>query len=70
MQLAKSWLKLDLYKTIGDIKPGRAGVRAMLLAQNGDTRDDFRIEYLDDSIHVLYHYLVQISPKDDLGLVM
>jgi len=39
--------------TMDDIKPGRAGVRAMLLAQNGDTRDDFRIEHLDDSIHVL-----------------
>lgn len=39
--------------TMDDIKPGRAGVRAMLLAQNGDTRDDFRIEYRDDSIHVL-----------------
>jgi (S)-2-hydroxyglutarate dehydrogenase len=39
--------------TMEDIKPGRAGVRAMLLAQNGDTRDDFRIEHLDDSIHVL-----------------
>lgn len=39
--------------TMEDIKPGRSGVRAMLLAQNGDTRDDFRIEHLDDSIHVL-----------------
>ncbi len=39
--------------TMDDIKPGRAGVRAMLLAQNGDTRDDFRIEYRENSIHVL-----------------
>ena len=39
--------------TMEDIKPGRSGVRAMLLAQNGDTRDDFRIEHLEDSIHVL-----------------
>lgn len=39
--------------TMEDIKPGRAGVRAMLLAQNGDTRDDFRIEYRENSIHVL-----------------
>lgn len=39
--------------TMDDIKPGRAGVRAMLLAQDGDTRDDFRIEYKDDAIHVL-----------------
>ena len=36
-----------------DIKPGRAGVRAMLLSKDGDTRDDFRIEYQGKSIHVL-----------------
>ena len=36
-----------------DIKPGRSGVRAMLLSADGDTRDDFRIEYKDTSIHVL-----------------
>lgn len=39
--------------TMDDIKPGRAGVRALLLAQDGDTRDDFRIEYHGNSIHVL-----------------
>ncbi len=39
--------------TMEDIKPGRAGVRAMLLNREGDTRDDFRIEYKDKSIHVL-----------------
>ncbi|MCC7333427.1 MAG: L-2-hydroxyglutarate oxidase [Flavobacteriales bacterium] len=39
--------------TMEDIKPGRAGVRAMLLAEDGDTRDDFRIEYQGKSIHVL-----------------
>lgn len=39
--------------TMEDIKPGRAGVRAMLLSENGDTRDDFRIEYQGKSIHVL-----------------
>ncbi|HEX4887639.1 MAG TPA: L-2-hydroxyglutarate oxidase [Luteibaculaceae bacterium] len=39
--------------TMEDIKPGRAGVRALLLAQDGDTRDDFRIEYRNNSIHVL-----------------
>jgi L-2-hydroxyglutarate oxidase len=39
--------------TMEDIKPGRAGVRAMLLSENGDTRDDFRIEYHGNSIHVL-----------------
>jgi (S)-2-hydroxyglutarate dehydrogenase len=39
--------------TMDDIKPGRAGVRAMLLRTDGDTRDDFRIEYGQDSIHVL-----------------
>ncbi len=36
-----------------DIKPGRSGVRAMLLNLQGDTKDDFRIEYGEDSIHVL-----------------
>jgi len=36
-----------------DLKPGRSGVRAMLLNQQGDTRDDFRIEYGEDSVHVL-----------------
>lgn len=39
--------------TMDDIEPGRAGVRAMLLSADGDTRDDFRIEYTDHSIHVL-----------------
>lgn len=39
--------------TMEDIRPGRAGVRAMLLSTDGDTRDDFRIEYKDNSIHVL-----------------
>ena len=36
-----------------DIRPGRAGVRALLLSQDGDTRDDFRIEYHGNSIHIL-----------------
>jgi L-2-hydroxyglutarate oxidase len=39
--------------TMDDIEPGRAGVRALLLREDGDTRDDFRIEYTDHSIHVL-----------------
>lgn len=39
--------------TMDDIKPGRAGVRALLLGEDGDTRDDFRIEYSQHSIHVL-----------------
>ncbi len=39
--------------TMDDIRPGRAGVRALLLSEDGDTRDDFRIEYHGDSIHVL-----------------
>ena len=39
--------------TMDDIKPGRSGVRAMLLGEDGDTRDDFRIEYHGNSIHVL-----------------
>ncbi len=36
-----------------DIEPGRAGVRAMLLDQEGEMVDDFRIEYKSNSIHVL-----------------
>ena len=36
-----------------DLRPGRAGVRALLLSTDGDTRDDFRIEYTPGSIHVL-----------------
>jgi len=39
--------------TMDDIRPARAGVRAMLLRTDGDTRDDFRIEYTNHSIHVL-----------------
>ena len=39
--------------TMNDIKPGRSGVRALLLGADGDTRDDFRIEHTEDSIHVL-----------------
>jgi (S)-2-hydroxyglutarate dehydrogenase len=39
--------------TMEDIRPGRAGVRAMLLSREGDTRDDFRIERTERSIHVL-----------------
>lgn len=39
--------------TMDDIHPGRAGVRALLLAEDGDTRDDFRFEFHENSIHVL-----------------
>lgn len=39
--------------TMDDIRPGRAGVRALLLGADGDTRDDFRIVYNDSAIHVL-----------------
>lgn len=39
--------------TMEDIKPARSGVRAMLLNEHGDTRDDFRIEKGENSIHVL-----------------
>lgn len=39
--------------TMDDLEPGRAGVRALLLREDGDTRDDFRIEYNGNSIHVL-----------------
>ena len=36
-----------------DIEPGRSGVRAMALGDSGDVIDDFKIEYKDNSIHVL-----------------
>lgn len=39
--------------TMEDIKPGRSGVRALLLREDGDTRDDFRIEIHRRSVHVL-----------------
>jgi (S)-2-hydroxyglutarate dehydrogenase len=39
--------------TMDDIKPGRSGVRAMALGDNGDVIDDFKIEYQQGSIHVL-----------------
>jgi L-2-hydroxyglutarate oxidase len=39
--------------TMDDIKPGRSGVRALLLSYDGDTRDDFRIEFNGNSVHVL-----------------
>jgi (S)-2-hydroxyglutarate dehydrogenase len=39
--------------TMDDIKPGRAGVRAMLLGTDGTIVDDFRIERRGNHIHVL-----------------
>lgn len=36
-----------------DIEPGRAGVRAMALDPQGNMIDDFKITYLQNSIHVL-----------------
>jgi L-2-hydroxyglutarate oxidase len=39
--------------TMDDLKPGRAGVRAMLLGTDGNMVDDFRIERQGDHIHVL-----------------
>ncbi len=39
--------------TMDDLKPGRAGVRALLLSPDGDTRDDFRIQISGNNIHVL-----------------
>lgn len=38
---------------LDDLKKGRSGVRAQLLGVSGETRDDFRIEYKGNSIHVL-----------------
>lgn len=39
--------------TMDDIRPGGSGVRALLLRQDGDTKDDFRIVKNEHSIHVL-----------------
>lgn len=39
--------------TMDDLKPGRSGVRALLLREDGDTRDDFKIIHEGNSIHVL-----------------
>lgn len=39
--------------TMDDIKPGRAGVRAMLLGTDGNMVDDFRIERRGNHVHVL-----------------
>jgi len=39
--------------SMNDIRPGRAGVRAMLLATDGTMVDDFRIEVQGRHIHVL-----------------
>lgn len=39
--------------TMEDIEPGRAGVRAMALGADGNMIDDFKIEYKENSIHVL-----------------
>jgi L-2-hydroxyglutarate oxidase len=38
---------------LDDLIPGGSGVRALLLRPDGDTKDDFRIEYRKGSIHVL-----------------
>jgi L-2-hydroxyglutarate oxidase len=40
-------LKMD------DLRPGRSGVRALLLREDGDTRDDFKIVHEGNAIHVL-----------------
>tara|TARA_R110002050_G_scaffold204327_1_gene339682 strand:- start:168785 stop:170002 length:1218 start_codon:yes stop_codon:yes gene_type:complete len=39
--------------TMDDIRPGGSGVRALLMRQDGDTKDDFRIVKNEHSIHVL-----------------
>ncbi len=39
--------------TMDDLRTGRSGVRALLLRQDGDTRDDFKIIHEGNSIHVL-----------------
>ncbi len=39
--------------TMDDLKPGRAGVRAMALDHDGNMIDDFKIEHSGNSLHVL-----------------
>jgi L-2-hydroxyglutarate oxidase len=39
--------------TMDDLVPGRAGVRAMALGNDGETIDDFRIEQRGNALHVL-----------------
>jgi len=39
--------------TMNDIRPGRSGVRAMALGPDGEMIDDFEIEVVNKSIHVL-----------------
>lgn len=39
--------------TMEDITEGRSGVRAMALAKDGSMIDDFKIEYAQNSIHIL-----------------
>jgi len=39
--------------TLGDLKPGRSGVRAMALDANGNMIDDFAYEITEHSLHVL-----------------
>ena len=51
---------------LDDLKKGRSGVRAQLLGVSGETRDDFRIEYKGNSIHVLN----APSPAATAGLVI
>ena len=36
-----------------DLQPGRAGVRAMALGNDGEAIDDFRIEHRGNALHVL-----------------
>jgi len=36
-----------------EIKPGRSGVRAMALQPDGNMIDDFKIEFLQNSLHIL-----------------
>lgn len=39
--------------TMDEIKPGRAGVRAMLLSREGKMVDDFKIEHNGNALHIL-----------------
>jgi L-2-hydroxyglutarate oxidase len=49
----KTLQKLIPSLTMEDLQPGRAGVRAMALGEDGEMIEDFKIEFKDNCIHVL-----------------
>ncbi len=52
-QFLKQVRKLIPSLKMDEMEPGRSGVRAMALDPDGQMIDDFKIEYMEQSIHVL-----------------